>query len=136
MSPHQDPTLTPQSATGRPVADAGAEVLVIGTAQGERLLRFETGAITLGRGLENDVVLSTRFTSRVHARIVRSAGRFFFLEDCSRNGTYVSLRESPPILLRYGQQLPLVGYGLIGLGVLPEINAPGTLRFSLVRSVL
>lgn len=112
------------------------EVLVIGTPQGERLLRFETGAITLGRGLENDVVLNTRFTSRVHARVVRSGGNLFYLEDCSRNGTFVVLREAPPVLLRHGEQIPLMGYGLIGLGVVPRMNTPGTLRFSLVRSVL
>lgn len=110
------------------------KTLVLGAPHGERLLRFTSGEITLGRGLGCDVVIDTRYTSRVHARIVRSRGGFF-LEDCSRNGTFVALRGTDTVLVRRGRRVALIDYGVIGLGVRPALNAPGTLRFSLVRGI-
>lgn len=128
-----DQTFAPAEGHGE---DLLHEILVLGTPHGERLLRFTNGEITIGRGLECDVVINTQYTSRVHARILRSGGRFFFLEDCSRNGTFVSLRGTNAVLVRHGERVPLIGYGIIGLGVRPAMNALGTLRFSLVRSAL
>lgn len=122
-----------QPTSSAPLLD---EVLVIGTPGDERLIRFRTGELTIGRGLECDIVINTRFTSRIHARIVRTGDRFFFLEDTSRNGTFVTLQGAKPQLLRYGDRVPLVGYGIIGLGVRPDFDAPGTLRYSLARTAL
>ncbi|MBB2890064.1 ABC-type multidrug transport system ATPase subunit [Flexivirga oryzae] len=48
------------------------------------------GAITIGRGLENQIVLDDLLVSRQHARLVPSQGGFDVQDLGSRNGTYVN----------------------------------------------
>ncbi|RNI21140.1 FHA domain-containing protein [Flexivirga caeni] len=48
------------------------------------------GAITIGRGLENQIVLDDLLASRQHARLVPSHGGFDVQDLGSRNGTYVN----------------------------------------------
>ncbi|WP_265445053.1 FHA domain-containing protein [Flexivirga meconopsidis] len=47
-------------------------------------------AITIGRGLENEIVLDDLLASRQHARLVPSGGGFEVQDLGSRNGTYIN----------------------------------------------
>lgn len=113
--------------------DRVEEVLAIGNPGEERVLRFESGVFMLGRAEECGLRIAHKYTSRQHARLVRSGGRFFFLEDCSRNGTYLHQDGMEEIFLRPGQRVPLIGKGVIGLGVPAIADQPGTLRYRVVQ---
>ncbi len=64
---------------------------------------------TIGRGVENDVVIVSKRVSREHARI-RREGRKLFLEDLdSTNGTFLNdQRIQSPVVLRDGDRI-LIG---------------------------
>lgn len=64
---------------------------------------------TIGRGVENDVVIISKRVSREHARI-RREGRKVFLEDLeSTNGTFLNdQRVLAPVILRDGDRI-LIG---------------------------
>jgi pSer/pThr/pTyr-binding forkhead associated (FHA) protein len=110
-----------------------AEVLVIGQPGREQILRFDSGCYTIGRGEHCDLVLESRYTSRIHARIVRTDGRFFFLEDRSRNGTYLREGNGQLVHIKPGQRVPLLGQGTIGLGWPPTAGSSSTLHYRLMR---
>ncbi len=69
---------------------------------------FATSLLTLGRAVENDVVIVSKRVSREHARIQRQ-GRHWVLEDLSStNGTYVNEeRVHAPVRLRDGDRLAI-----------------------------
>lgn len=118
-----------ESAAG----DRAEEVLAIGNPGEERVLRFHNGIFLLGRGDECELRIRHKFTSRQHARIVRTGGRFFFLEDCSRNGTYLHQDGMEEVFLKPGQRVPLIGHGIIGLGVPAVAESPGTIRYRVMQ---
>ncbi|SDC00598.1 FHA domain-containing protein [Geodermatophilus telluris] len=66
-----------------------ALVAVQGRLEGQR---FPLGRnpVTLGRGDTNDVVLTSRFASRVHAEVRREGDRFVLADHDSDNGTWVN----------------------------------------------
>jgi len=49
-----------------------------------------TGAVTIGRGGDNDVVLHSDSVSRRHARVETRAGKYHLVDTHSTNGTYVN----------------------------------------------
>lgn len=71
--------------------------------------RLEGTVSTIGRGVENDIVIVSKRVSREHARI-RREGRKVFLEDLeSTNGTFLNeQRVQNPVVLRDGDRI-LVG---------------------------
>jgi pSer/pThr/pTyr-binding forkhead associated (FHA) protein len=50
------------------------------------------GATTIGRGAECDIVLPSRFVSRVHARLEPKGERFAIIDAGSKNGVFVNGR--------------------------------------------
>jgi adenylate cyclase len=68
----------------------------------------------MGRGLENEFVVSDPLASRVHARIEHRRGHFFLI-DQSLNGTYLQVQGMPEIVLRR-DEIALESSGLISLG--------------------
>jgi pSer/pThr/pTyr-binding forkhead associated (FHA) protein len=121
------------SRAGGGVAADTAEVLVIGLPGAEQVLRFTSGCYTIGRGDQCDLVLDSRYTSRTHARIVRTDARFFFLEDRSRNGTYMREGNGRLVHIKPGQRIPLLGQGTIGLGWPPTSGSSSTVHYRLMR---
>ena len=86
------------------------------------------GHVTLGRAVDNDVVVDCPRASRTHARIEgRPAG--FVLIDLSSNGTFVANTTGREIILRR-EELLLQGEGSIGPGERPGVDPQGALRFS------
>lgn len=73
-----------------------------GTQTGnERVQLFEGNEITLGRVLENGVVLPKGNVSKKHARLVRREGRIVVVDLKSTNGTWVNgKRIGAPVVLK------------------------------------
>lgn len=70
--------------------------------------------LTLGRDLQNDVVVADRKASRMHARIERRSGKFVFV-DHSSNGSWVTVDGEPEVMLRR-EELTLRGTGRVSFG--------------------
>jgi serine phosphatase RsbU (regulator of sigma subunit) len=74
-----------------------------------RRIRLERPAVTLGRSSTNDIPLSDRTLSRVHARLEQVEGGFLRAVDLgSRNGTMVNnIRIADPVTLKPGDRIQL-----------------------------
>jgi len=83
---------------------------------------------TLGRDPQNDVVISDRMASRMHARIERRRDKFV-LVDQSSNGTYVTIEGEPEIHLRR-EELMLRGRGHISFGHAYQADPAEVVAFS------
>ena len=70
--------------------------------------------LTLGRDLQNDVVVADRKASRMHARIERRRDKFVFV-DHSSNGSWVTIDGESEQMLRR-EELTLRGSGRISFG--------------------
>lgn len=116
-----------------PSGDRTDEVVVVGVPGDERVVQFDSGKFLIGRSKTCDLVVEYRYTSRVHARIIRTGGRFYYLEDISKNGTWVVSDSDTQVCLKAGQRVPLIGSGIIGLGAPPIANTPGTVHFRLMQ---
>jgi pSer/pThr/pTyr-binding forkhead associated (FHA) protein len=68
----------------------------------------------MGRGSENEFVVSHPLASRLHARIEYRNSRFV-LVDQSLNGTFLHRDGMPDVALRR-DEIPLDGAGVISLG--------------------
>jgi len=78
----------------------------------------ESPSRSLGRELDNDVIVDHESTSRYHAVVEQVRGRFVF-RDTSTNGSYVAVGGDRSIFLRR-EEISLATYGNIGLGWKPE----------------
>ncbi len=85
--------------------------------------------LTMGRADENDVVVRGPLISRIHARIEVARDRFLLI-DQSTNGTFVINQEGQEAFVRR-DSVVLTGKGLIGLGKLPDANAPDAIKYQL-----
>ena len=70
-----------------------------------------------------------RLISRIHARIEVARDRFLLI-DQSTNGTFVINQEGQEAFVRR-DSIVLQGKGLIGLGKLPDANAPDAIKYQL-----
>jgi adenylate cyclase len=95
----------------------------------EYVLEDVNKMLTLGRAEENDVVVQGTLISRLHARIEINRNRCL-LVDQSTNGTFVTSDEGKESFVRR-DSVALEGRGLIGLGHLPEENAPDAIQYRL-----
>jgi sigma-B regulation protein RsbU (phosphoserine phosphatase) len=74
-----------------------------------RRIRLDRPAVTLGRSSTNDIPLSDRTLSRVHARLEQMDGGLLRVVDLgSRNGTMVNnIRIAEPLALKPGDRIQL-----------------------------
>jgi class 3 adenylate cyclase len=86
-------------------------------------------SLTLGRAEDNDIVVKGNLISRVHARVEMGRSKVV-LVDQSTNGSFVLTHEGKESFVRR-DSVTLQGKGMIGLGRLPEANAPDAIRYSL-----
>jgi hypothetical protein len=98
----------------RPTA-AAVDPVALHLSTGRRLLAFTgPGPVTVGRALDNDVILDDGSVSRHHARFV-CRGRNWMLEDLeSAFGVYVNERRVSACMLRTGDRLR---FGVVGARV-------------------
>ncbi len=86
-------------------------------------------SLTMGRADENDIVVQGGLISRIHARIEIARNKVL-LVDQSTNGTFVTSQDGKEAFVRR-DSVALQGNGLIGLGKLPDVNAPDAIRYQL-----
>ena len=115
---------TAQMTVVAPKLDLGPKPeLVIVLGQERRSLTGDPGiTLSMGRGVECDVVVPIASASRAHANVVCRAGRFY-LEDHSTNGTYVR-PEGEREMFVHRDQVLLQGSGLIRLGEPIAVKGP------------
>ncbi|MEZ5499108.1 MAG: adenylate/guanylate cyclase domain-containing protein [Steroidobacteraceae bacterium] len=85
-------------------------------------------SVVIGRAEENDLVVKGNLISRLHARIELSRSKFV-LVDQSTNGTFVQMKGGEESFVRR-DSMQIRGEGMIGLGKVPEMDSPLTIRFS------
>ncbi len=74
----------------------------------------KSSVLTLGRDVQNDVVVKDKLASRMHARIERRQDKFALIDE-SANGTYVTIEGEAEFML-HRQELLLQGRGRICFG--------------------
>jgi adenylate cyclase len=84
--------------------------------------------LSIGRDLQNDVVIADRKASRMHARIERRRDKFALI-DHSSNGTYVTVQGEAEILLRR-EELILRNRGQMSFGHAYQDDTTEFLGFS------
>ena len=92
-------------------------------------VRVDTRAspLLLGRDAGCRIVVDSEWASRRHATIEAQRDRFV-LTDHSSNGTYV-IEEGGATQFVKRESVNLTGKGIISLGVAPDKNAEGVIRF-------
>ena len=109
-----------------------AFVLTIAEGKGRgQKFQFETDAVTIGRGAENDVVLNDAGVSRTHARIERQGAAWMLLDNGSANGTELNGAViQKPIALRAGDRIGVgpVTFEFFSQGDETRITSPAPKR--------
>jgi class 3 adenylate cyclase len=82
----------------------------------------------LGRDGANDVVVTSHFSSRFHARIHKREGRFV-LSDLSTNGTYLLADDGANEVLLQREEAVLGERGWIGLGMSAARHGDHVVRY-------
>jgi len=83
--------------------------------------------VNIGRADESDLIVRGNLISRLHARIEFNRNRFL-LTDQSTNGTFVQIIGQEEAFVRR-DSMPIKGEGMIGLGRVPDVDSPQTIRF-------
>ncbi|HLQ14082.1 MAG TPA: adenylate/guanylate cyclase domain-containing protein [Steroidobacteraceae bacterium] len=83
--------------------------------------------VAIGRADESDLIVRGNLISRLHARIEFNRNRFL-LTDQSTNGTFVQIAGQEEAFVRR-DSMPIKGEGMIGLGRVPDVDSPQTIRF-------
>ncbi|HEX6290315.1 MAG TPA: DUF3662 and FHA domain-containing protein [Herpetosiphonaceae bacterium] len=88
--------------------------LVMQTAAGMHTFPLESSLVTIGRGLNNDIILEDPRISRQHAQLRYKSRRFLIADQGSTNGTYVNgTAVTTEHVLRDGDIVSLGGLELI-----------------------
>ncbi|MBC7802755.1 MAG: adenylate/guanylate cyclase domain-containing protein [Candidatus Parcubacteria bacterium] len=87
-------------------------------------------ALQLGREDDNDIVVVSLFTSRMHARVQARDGHFV-LTDLSTNGTFVLVDEHSSEVHLRREEAVLGGRGWIGLGKSAAKHGDHSVRYTL-----
>jgi hypothetical protein len=108
---------SPPPPTPRPVP-ARAHLESAAPGSGPRLFDLKPQGITIGRGQENDLVITHDFpgwetVSRHHVRVCEQGGRWVVEDLDSTNGVYVNGRRTGHNLLREGWRLGVGGVEFI-----------------------
>jgi hypothetical protein len=83
--------------------------LLLQTPSGTHTIPLESTLLTVGRGLNNDVILEDTRVSRHHAQLRYRSRRFWVTDLSSTNGTYVNGEPVEERALRDGDVISLGG---------------------------
>ena len=120
---------TQQTISAGPTADAGGHTqifqpppagppsqsrtrLLLATGGGTHVIPLESTQLTIGRGLNNDVILEDTRVSRHHAQLRYRARRFWLSDLGSTNGTFINGEQVAEQALRDGDTISLGGLEL------------------------
>jgi adenylate cyclase len=112
----------------KPLPEARTIRLVLTLREQRVEVTPERPVVTLGRGRQNDLVVSDKRVSRWHAQIECRRDRFF-LVDKSTNGTVVVAAGKPSMFVNYGE-ISLNGGGSIFLGGDTDADSPNIIIFA------
>jgi pSer/pThr/pTyr-binding forkhead associated (FHA) protein len=73
-----------------------------------QVIPLSKGTTTLGRHLENDVVIHEDFLSRYHSEIILEDGQYVLYDKGSTGGTYVNGKKVDRCILNSGDLISLV----------------------------
>jgi hypothetical protein len=103
----------PPAAAGLAPAPAQARArLLLATPGGTHMIPLESTQLTIGRGLNNDIILEDTRVSRHHAQLRYRARRFWVADLGSTNGTFVNDEQVAERSLRDGDVISLGGLEL------------------------
>ena len=86
--------------------------LLLATGGGTHVIPLESTQLTIGRGLNNDVILEDTRVSRHHAQLRYRARRFWLSDLGSTNGTFINGEQVAEQALRDGDTISLGGLEL------------------------
>jgi pSer/pThr/pTyr-binding forkhead associated (FHA) protein len=86
--------------------------LLLTTQGGTHVIPLESTLLTVGRGLNNDIILEDTRVSRHHAQLRYRARRFWVADLGSTNGSFVNGERITERALRSGDTLSLGGLEL------------------------
>jgi adenylate cyclase len=112
-----------------PLVDARPRqtTLSLGFRGAQLLLDEKNPVATLGRGPQNDIVVSHSAASRRHGRIELRRGKFLLI-DQSTNGTYVQ-PDSGDCVHVHREEYVLAGHGILGLGRAVGTDSDRAIRY-------
>ncbi len=87
-------------------------MLLLNTPDGPHPIPLESTLLTIGRGLNNDIILEDTRVSRHHAELRYKTRRFWVTDLNSTNGTYINGERISEADLRNGDVLSLGGLEL------------------------
>lgn len=96
----------PRDLMDEPI-EAGSRLIIIGGADRGQEFVLGDGDTSLGRGLDNDIVLADIAVSRKHTLVCREGGRFVVRDLGSGNGTLVNGQRMETQVLADGDQIEL-----------------------------
>jgi hypothetical protein len=86
--------------------------LMLETSNGTHPIPLESTLLSIGRGLDNDIILEDTRVSRHHAQLRYKTRRFWVTDMNSTNGTYINGERISEADLRHGDVLSLGGLEL------------------------
>ena len=124
--PDEVTSMLPQIAIGAAQSKKAARLRL--TLQDHEVIVDESRPnVAMGRAEDSDLVVKGHLISRLHARIEVSRDKFVLI-DQSTNGTFVQTVGGEESFVRR-DSMQLKGEGLIGLGRVPELDSPQTIRY-------
>jgi adenylate cyclase len=90
-------------------------------------LNPEQSGFTIGRNLDNDLVICDDYTSRHHVQIIFRKGKFVLI-DQSTNGTFIVAKDQTQAFV-HREECTLQHQGWIGLGELRFCDHPDVITF-------
>ncbi|HWQ15678.1 MAG TPA: DUF3662 and FHA domain-containing protein [Roseiflexaceae bacterium] len=105
----QTQVIQPVQASSAPAARAR---LLLASRGSTHVIPLESTLLTVGRGLNNDVILEDTRVSRHHAQLRYRARRFWIADVGSTNGTFVNGEQVAERALRDGDVISLGGLEL------------------------
>jgi pSer/pThr/pTyr-binding forkhead associated (FHA) protein len=86
--------------------------LLLATPTGTHVIPLESTQLTIGRGLNNDIILEDTRVSRHHAQLRYRSRRFWIADLGSTNGTFVNGEPVEEQAIRDGDVISLGGLEL------------------------